>query len=197
MHIPPGIDPFGSSRGGNCMNAVPLWADTYATQFSVLMQAYSDVVQLGFAGHTHMDDFRVAASGAPSLPLRITPAVSPLFDNNPGFSVLSYDVKTGSTSDITTFFISLASQTPRWTKEYRFSSAYGVRAFDATDLFTVATEIRNGDAARQTFESDYAVSASSPINSSNWPFYSCAQTEVTGATYTNCVCGVMSVHSKQ
>jgi hypothetical protein len=51
-----------------------------------------------------MDDFRVSTSSPPSLPLRITPSVSPIFKNNPAFSVMSYNLTTASVPDITTFF---------------------------------------------------------------------------------------------
>jgi sphingomyelin phosphodiesterase acid-like 3 len=127
MHIPPGMDAYSSSEGGKCTNAVPFWRDKYAAQFLDLMKTYSDVVQLAFAGHPHMDDFRVSP-GAASLPLRITPGASPIFRNNPGISVLSYNLKTAAVSDITTFFIALSSASPQWTKEYQFSAAYGVSA---------------------------------------------------------------------
>ncbi len=45
----------------------------------------------------------------PSLPLRLTPAVSPIFKNNPAFSVMTYNLTTASVSDITTFFLPLSS----------------------------------------------------------------------------------------
>jgi sphingomyelin phosphodiesterase acid-like 3 len=189
MHIPPGMDAYSSSEGGKCTNAVAFWRDKYATQFLDLMKTYSDVVQLAFAGHSHMDDFRVSPGGAASMPLRITPGASPIFNNNPGISVLSYDVKTAAVSDITTFSIALSSATPQWAKEYQFSTAYGVSTFSAASLSGVASEIRSGGAALTTFENNYAVSAPSPINSSNIPFYSCAQTEFTESSYTACVCG--------
>jgi sphingomyelin phosphodiesterase acid-like 3 len=197
MHIPPGIDAFSSSRGANCGNAVPFWPDRYSTRFSALMQAYSDVVQLAFAGHTHMDDFRLSASKTRALPWRITPAISPLFNNNPGFSVLFYDLKTAAVSDFTSFFISLSSPTPQWGKEYQFSVTYGVGAFNADSLGTVAAGIRSGDPALRIFEDNYAVSAPSPISSSNWPYYSCAPTEFTETNYTNCVCGASSTRRKE
>ena len=196
MHIPPGIDPFQSSQSGNCQNAVPLWSSQYAAQFAALMQTYSDIVQLTFTGHTHMDDFRVAAGGTSSLPLRITPAVSPKFGNNPGFSILSYDLKTGAVSDITTFYLPLSSPSPQWSSEYQFSSTYGVTGFNAASLATVTAGIQSGGAAQQTFENNYAVSAPSPINSSNVAFFSCAQTNFNGTDYSNCVCGANSGRAK-
>src|SRR5450631_787113 len=90
MHIPPGMDAYDSSQG-QCQNPLPFWQDKYQTRFNALMSAYSTVVQLAFAGHIHMDDFRVTNASPPRLPLRITPSVSPIFKNNPAFSVMTYD----------------------------------------------------------------------------------------------------------
>ncbi|MBV8674399.1 MAG: hypothetical protein JOZ33_13275, partial [Acidobacteriaceae bacterium] len=191
MHIPPGMDAYNSARG-HCEYPVAFWQAKYSTEFSTLMSTYSDVVRLAFAGHTHMDDFRVSIDGAPSLPLRITPSVSPIFKNNPAFSVMTYDSTTGSVSDITTFFLALPSQTPSWSKEYQFDSAYGVASFSAANLSTIVAAIRSGGGAQATFENNYAVSAPSPIHSSNFSYYSCAQTHFSAAGYTECVCGTAS-----
>ena len=49
-------------------------------------------MQVVFAGHTHMDDFRVI--GTPKVPLvvnKLVPSVSPIFKNNPAFQVYLYD----------------------------------------------------------------------------------------------------------
>jgi sphingomyelin phosphodiesterase acid-like 3 len=188
MHIPPGMDAYDSSQG-QCQNPLPFWQDKYQTRFNALMSAYSTVVQLAFAGHIHMDDFRVTNASPPRLPLRITPSVSPIFKNNPAFSVMTYDRATASVSDITTFFLSLSSPTPSWSKEYRFSSEYDVGSFSAANLSTIANAIRSGGGAQATFEKNYAVSAPSPIHPSNLSFYSCAQTNFTATSYTDCVCG--------
>jgi sphingomyelin phosphodiesterase acid-like 3 len=189
MHIPPGMNAYNSAHA-QCQTPVPFWRAKYSTEFSTLMSTYSDVVQLAFAGHIHMDDFRVEAVSPPSLPLRITPSVSPIFKNDPAFSIMTYSLTTTSVSDITTFFFALSSQTPSWSKEYQFSKAYGVSSFSAANLSTIATDIRSGHgSAPKTFEHNYAVSTASPINKSNLSFYSCAQTDFTAASYSDCVCG--------
>ncbi len=195
MHIPPGMDAYSSSHG-QCQAPVPFWQVKYSTEFSTLMSTYSDVVRLALAGHIHMDDFRVVAGdqsslGPASLPLRITPSVSPIFKNDPAYSVMTYSLTTASVSDITTFFLALSSQRPSWSKEYQFSSAYGVGSFSAANLSTMIADIRSGDGgARTTFEHNYAVSTPSPIHKSNFSFYSCAQSYFTAASYSDCVCGV-------
>jgi sphingomyelin phosphodiesterase acid-like 3 len=191
MHIPPGMDAYDSAHG-QCKIPVPFWQVKYSTEFSTLMSTYSDVVQLAFAGHIHMDDFRVVATDPPSLPLRITPSVSPIFKNDPAFSVMTYSRTTTSVSDITTFFLALSSQSPSWSKEYQFSDAYGVTSFSAVNLSTITAAIRTGHgSARTTFEHNYAVSTPSPIHGSNFSFYSCAQSYFTSAGYSDCVCGAV------
>jgi sphingomyelin phosphodiesterase acid-like 3 len=202
MHIPPGMDAYSSSHG-QCQQPVSFWQPQYSVEFSNLMRTYSDVVQLAFAGHIHMDDFRIVGGdqpspGPPSLPLRITPSVSPIFKNDPAFSVMAYSPMTASVSDITTFFLALSSQMPSWSKEYKFDDAYGVSSFSAANLLTIAAAIRSGDgSARATFEHNYAVSAPSPIHSSNFSFYSCAQSYFTAASYSNCVCGTVKSASQE
>ncbi len=187
MHIPPGMDAYSSAHG-QCKAPVLFWQGKYSTEFGTLMSTYSDVVQLALAGHVHMDDFRVVAPA--SLPLRITPSVSPIFKNDPAFSVITYSLTTASASDITTFFLALSSPMPSWAKEYQFSSAYGISSFSSGQLSTAIATIRSGDgSARTTFEDNYAVSTRTPIHGSNFLFYSCAQSYFTAASYSDCVCG--------
>jgi hypothetical protein len=49
-------------------------------------EGYSNTIVASFAGHTHMDDFRLIGGreGRYAFAL-ITPAVSPIFGQNPGF----------------------------------------------------------------------------------------------------------------
>ena len=196
MHIPPGMDAYNSSHA-QCQKPVPFWQAKYSTEFSTLMSTYSDGVQLAFAGHIHMDDFRVSSASPPSLPLRLTPAVSPIFKNNPAFSVMTYKLTTASVSDITTFLLPLSSPTLAWSKEYQFDSAYDISSFAAANLSTIAASIRKGGAARSTFEKNYAVSTPSPITSSNISFYSCAQTSFTAPSYSECVCAAAPPASRK
>jgi sphingomyelin phosphodiesterase acid-like 3 len=82
MHIPPGFNPYESTAA----KPAPFWVDRYRDRFLELADAYAPTLVAGYAGHTHMDDFRVVSTAAgPSLPIRITPSVTPLFGNNPSF----------------------------------------------------------------------------------------------------------------
>jgi sphingomyelin phosphodiesterase acid-like 3 len=196
MHIPPGIDSYKSAQAGDSKPATEFWQDRYFTRFQELMQTYGDIVQIALAGHTHMDDFRVlsAPSGAVPIAFRITPAVSPIFGNNPAFSVLDYSLSTGAISDIATYFLDLVKggDNPGWALEYRFSKVYGYRALTATNLEALAAAIRADPNIRQVFAGYYAVSARSPIGLKNWPFYICAETQFTTTDYGSCMSGTQT-----
>jgi sphingomyelin phosphodiesterase acid-like 3 len=193
MHIPPGIDAYASSHRGDYKSPIQFWQDRYFIQFRELMDSYGDIMQLALAGHTHMDDFRLlgASGGKQPLVIRIMPAISPVFGNNPAFSVLDYDTVTGDISDIATYYLDLAKggNDPRWALEYHFPSAYGYNAVNALNLAALAASIHGDPKVRQVFAGYYAVSAPSPITSINWPFYSCAETQFTATDYSSCCAG--------
>jgi sphingomyelin phosphodiesterase acid-like 3 len=190
MHIPPGIDAYTSWRRGDCEPPIQFWQDRYSIQFLELMRKYGDIVQIAFAGHTHMDDFRVfgATGNASPVVFRMTPAISPIFGNNPAFSVLNYDGHSGDISDIATYYLNLANSgnNPQWALEYRFPSAYGYSSLTAMNLVALAAGIHDDPKVRQVFAGYYSVSAPSPITLTNWPFYSCAQTRFMSADYRSC-----------
>jgi hypothetical protein len=193
MHIPPGIDAFASSRAGNEQTPIPFWQDRHFTHFLELIRKYGDTIQIALAGHTHMDDFRVLGDTGSASPIifRITPSISPIFGNNPAFSVLNYDATSGNFSDIATYYLNLADgrSNPQWDLEYRFPSAYGYSSLNATNMVGLAARIHDDPKVRQTFAKYYAVSASSPITSTNWLFFSCAETIFTFTDYGRCTHG--------
>jgi sphingomyelin phosphodiesterase acid-like 3 len=191
MHIPPGIDSYKSAQAASGKAATLFWRDRYSTQFLELMQSYGDIVQIALAGHTHMDDFRVLSTSGTARPVafRITPAISPIFGNNPAFSVLRYDVSSGAVADIATYYLDLVKggDNPQWALEYRFSAAYGYDAFAAGNLERLAAAIQASPCVREIFANYYAASALSPITTKNWPFYVCTETHFTATDYSSCV----------
>ena len=70
-----------------------------------MLRRYADTVAASFAGHTHMDDFRLIgdAGGRYAFAL-ITPAVSPIFGQNPAFRTIDYDGP-GAVLDQTTYYL--------------------------------------------------------------------------------------------
>jgi len=200
MHIPPGIDSYKSAHAGAGKAAIEFWQSRYFAQFLELMKTDGNIVQLALAGHTHMDDFRLLTPGGDTSPIafRITPAISPIFGDNPAFSVLQYNLNTGEVSDIATYYLDLAKGGvyPKWALEYRFSSAYGYSAFSPSNLQSLAAAIHSDPSLRERFAGYYASSAPSPITAENWPFYACSETQFTATDYSNCVSNAQSPPAK-
>ena len=197
MHIPPGIDSYSSSRNNTCpLTVTSFWQEPYARRFVALVGLYKDQLRLGYAGHTHMDDFRVIAdaNGAPLLATRITPAVTPLFGNNPAFTVLLYSRTDASVADYATFYLSNLAQAgpgvaPDWKLEYAFKDTYKAPGYDSASLAALSKRIRSDDAVRASFMRYYAVeSAQSSVNASNLTAYACAQTAITPDAFQACAC---------
>jgi hypothetical protein len=196
MHIPPGIDSYSSSRNNGCpVKVTSFWQDAYTRRFLALIGRYKDQVRIAFAGHTHMDDFRVIpdAGGAPVLATRVTPAVTPLFGNNPAFTALLYSRTDASIADYATFYLSNLAKVgpgvaPDWKLEYTFKDAYQAPGYDAASLSALAKRIQTDDAVRASFMRYYAVAGQSSMTPSNWSAYACAQTAITPDAFESCAC---------
>ena len=164
-------------------------------QFNTLVSTYSNVVQLAFAGHIHMDDFRVTVADPSLLPLRITPSVSPIFKNNPGFSVMTYDLTTASVSDITTYFLSLSSPTPHGQRNISFP----VHTTLTHSARPICPPSPRPYAMAAPHERPLRMTSLSPrrhrLIRRTCSFYSCAQTAFTSTSYSDCVCGVAALKS--
>lgn len=200
FHIPPGINSFNAAHGkGTCRdNVTPYLKDAYAKPFQALLERYRDILQISYAGHTHMDNFRVVeAAGAPILLTHITPAVSPIYQNNPAFELVLYDRASGDLVDYATVYLAnLASagqsEPARWEVEYTFKGAYGYTAYDPKTANELARAIRAEAAPRESYIAFYPVRTASsdpPITQQNWKAFACAQTELTPEAFAACYCG--------
>jgi hypothetical protein len=193
MHIPPGVDAFASAPSACPAPGAPFWTRPALDAFVALASRYRDVVKVALAGHTHMDDFRIVTDrGEPAMAVRISPAVTPLFGNRPGYTVFEYSRKTGDIEDYATY--SLADRTKAgddnaWTRLYTFNATYGYRDFTPETVFDLVNKIRtNAGAPRQSYEADFAAGGTSAITPNTWNTYSCAQTALAEPQYGACRC---------
>ncbi len=194
MHVPPGANNYEAAKAG-CPTGSPLLLDGTANgDLVALLASYADVVTDAYAGHTHMDDFRVLTGpgGAPLTPIKIGPSVSPVFGNQPSFTVFSYDRASGAATDYAVHAVVRDPAGPgasKWPVEYRFSSAYGVGAYGAGGLASLAAKIRADSATRIAFGGFYAGGlGSNPMQGSNWLAYACAETALVPSAYAGCTC---------
>jgi hypothetical protein len=182
MHIPPGINPYESTPA----KPVPFWLDAWRDRFLALTQAYAPILTAGYAGHTHMDDFRVLSGPAgPILAIRMTPSVTPLFGNNPTFSVMGYTLADARPTGYTSYVF----QSGAWKPEYEFAQTYGYDSYSAANLTALSTAIRAGGSARAAYARYYPSGAKTPVTDANASLYACAQTEMLPAGFATCVGG--------
>ncbi len=165
-HVPPGIDGFATWRLGSCPNhIIPMWADAYAQPVYALLRRYRATVTASFAGHTHMDDFRLVGDAGGDFAFAvITPAISPIFGQNPAFRTVAYD-SAGSILDQTTYDLANLSETgsapPKWQAEYSFTREWRLPRVDLPSLERLYAMIGSVPADRERWHALFV--ASSPF----------------------------------
>jgi sphingomyelin phosphodiesterase acid-like 3 len=203
-HIPPGIDVFSTLLRQKAASAdqtpqvIPFWQPAYNQKFINLVTQYSSTIVGSFAGHMHMDTFELIQSANQNAVsfVHITPAISPLFGNNPAFELFSYNRQSFALRDYTAYYLDLSSpaaqtNTPvKWQKEYSFIESYGQPIFGSSTLQAV----HNGMPANQSgyltrYETYHNVSnRDSPVvGPNNWRAYWCGITNLTETQYRSCV----------
>jgi sphingomyelin phosphodiesterase acid-like 3 len=204
-HIPPGIDGFATLRQGACpTNMIPMWDDVYGEAYDALLRRYADTVVAGFAGHTHMDDFRpVGTADTHSAFTLITPAVSPIFGQNPAFRIVLYDAS-GVILDQTTYaLINLTEATatngvpPEWRAEYTFTSEWHLPRVDLPSLDRLYSLTQKEPAERERWHTLFPVSSPkywAPFSGGNEQLaqavraFHCATGNVFPGDYQQCYC---------
>lgn len=191
-HIPPGIDVYTSIHAGSCGTApASMWKDTYLDPFVALMRRYAETITASFAGHTHMDEFRLIQDAGAVV---LTPGVSPIFGQNPSFGIYTYTQDTRVLDrtiyylDPSAYHLDPSAQTA-WAEEYSFDEAWNVPALALPDLQQVAKTIDASPEARAKWLRYYRVShLSSPMPDDIARAYTCAIGNISPADYFHCHC---------
>jgi hypothetical protein len=205
-HIPPGIDGYATLRQGVCPGTmIPMWDQTYAGAFLALMKRYADTVTVSFAGHTHMDDFRLIADteGRYGFAL-ITPAVSPIFGQNPAFRTVTYDAAGGildqTTYDLTNFpqaTTAAGGTPPEWRAEYSFTRQWSLPRVDLPSLERLYSMIMDAPVERERWHMIFPVSSPgywAPFSGGSGQLaqairaFRCASGNLTPSDYGQCYC---------
>jgi hypothetical protein len=202
-HIPPGIDVYSTlhpsqNSTGQAPQAITFWQPAYNQQFIDLVRRYSSTIIGSFAGHMHMDTFElIQATNQQAISfVHVTPAISPLFGNNPAFELFGYDRRSFVPQDYTAYYFDLGSaagQTNgqiKWSKEYSFRESFRQPTFSASTLQTVQKEMAaSANDQRAKYEMFYDVSnnASPAISPANWVAYWCGINNLTPLDYGRCI----------
>ncbi len=190
FHEPIGLNIYPTLQKGDLTNPADIEMFMEQDQYSSLLRKLdqgSDSIEVIFSGHTHMDDFRIlrSAEGVPLVINHITPAVSPIFRNNPAYQVFTYDTATASLDNYVTRYLDVSVQSPCWKKEYDFQETYGMAPADAQAMMAVRQELGMPGTMQDNFMRFYDVSntAASYGDSANWPAYFDSMDNVTRETF--------------
>lgn len=195
MHIPPGVDVRSSV---NHPESPKLYWDestrssedrTYLQDFTHLMVQHGDIVKGVFAGHSHMDHFRLvrhSGGGEAGAFVHICPALSPEFKNNASFEVLYYARETLALEDYETHYYD--QNLREWEREYTFSETYHKQALSASSLNEVQTAIGSKPGIRSAFIRLYDVSnrVNDSVNETNWKAYWCGIDRLMPTDFSQC-----------
>jgi sphingomyelin phosphodiesterase acid-like 3 len=175
-----------------------MWADTYAQPVYALLRRYADIVAAAFAGHTHMDDFRLVGDAKGNFAFAlITPAVSPIFGQNPAFRTVTYD-SAGGILDQATYDLINLSQTdahtpPKWQLEYTFTREWRLPQVDLASLERLHAMITTVPEDRALWRTLFPVSSlvywtQNHGGADETRAYECAEGHVSIADYRQCWC---------
>ncbi|MBO3697283.1 metallophosphoesterase [Roseivirga sp. E12] len=186
-HIPPGINAYSS------IDATPAYyyQEQYNQQYLAMVDKYSDVIIAQLGGHTHMDNFIVInGSTTPNSFVHISPAITPVYENNPGFLEYTYTPSSGELIDYNVhgFDDVQASTKPNWSKEYTFSTTYNQDKLSPANLKSVYTSFTTDAAAKKHYIDYYVVEdTAQTIKEADWNYYYCAFGNQTAETYSSCL----------
>jgi len=194
-HIPPGVNVYSTvGKTNSCPQTVQLMmTDSSNKVFVGLMNTYHSTINASFSGHTHMDDFRVlySAANVPISFIHITPAISPLFYNNPGFQIVEYSKTTFQLLNSQTYYYPLNLPQKAWTLEYDFQKTYGVTGINPITMDQVRQKILANPAYRANYVNYYDMSypAGNGNNQVTWKGYWCGTGNFFGSSFEACNCG--------
>ncbi|HET7715252.1 MAG TPA: metallophosphoesterase, partial [Bauldia sp.] len=165
-HIPWGIDPYSTehSKADSCpAKVVPFMKDEFSAAFVDLIREYAGIIDTSFSGHVHFDDYRLLLddAGKPVEIDKVVPAISPIFGQNPGFQMFSYDLATGQPKDFTTIYLAnlpeLSPVNGDWREAYVFSKTYGLPGYSVESVAALWNGLGQGGQIRDAYLDHYNV----------------------------------------
>ncbi|KAG7376393.1 Peptidyl-tRNA hydrolase protein 2, mitochondrial [Phytophthora pseudosyringae] len=136
-HIPPIIDSYSGAQ---------MWGAEYIVTYKSIVSQFADIVKAQFFAHVHSIEFRIPlvseqqaqeeAEGVELVPLFMSAAISPIYDNNPAFMVWDFDASTYEVLDFTVYGTNISSDSQEldWRLLFKASTEYGVSSLRTSEL---------------------------------------------------------------
>lgn len=91
------------------------WHLSYIDQFQNTLQRFSHTITGLFSAHIHYDPVKLITIRAlTNLPVNFTPSISPIYGNDPGLKVFSYDIHTFKLKKADNYELPLSDENPKW-----------------------------------------------------------------------------------
>jgi hypothetical protein len=196
MHVPPGADVFGTvstymDESGRIWDAAMLWKKEYQERFLKIIRAYGDIIEASFAGHTHMDEYRITLEQGHerSETILFSPSISPQFGNNPAFRVFTLSTADWDLLDYRSIAFPFGIPDPAFETCYLFSAAYHLNTPLEPALAELLPKLVIDEGRREKYIHFYysGHDAANPITKTDWPAYWCAISSMSKDDYIGCV----------
>jgi hypothetical protein len=174
-----------------------MWAPQWTEKFQALLEKYKGTVIASFAAHNHRDDFRlISLSSGERAFVLLTPAISPVYNENPAFRSLTF-ASDGSISDSSIYYLTnieyASSRTAgEWTREYTFSQQWKMKQLNAANLAAIYNNVASQGDARGEWLKLYNVSSAIYLPPDSTPGLYCAIEGLLPESYGKCFCGAVA-----
>jgi sphingomyelin phosphodiesterase acid-like 3 len=182
LHISVGADVFKALKKPP-FTLVELWQPEFTQRFQAELQQYSADIMAVLPAHFHMDWFQMLAH---DVPISGTPAISPIYGNNPSFKLYSYSKQSRQLKNFKTYFYSL-NTTQQWSVEYDFNAIYQphcqhCQISDGMKLIKPVGDLTD------RYKFYFSVETNSQPITTQWlPYYWCAIRGISAADYETCI----------
>jgi sphingomyelin phosphodiesterase acid-like 3 len=126
-HIPPGGSVYGGSDN---------WKAEYVSTFFNTIRPFANLITAQLYGHFHSDTFKLFM-GPGEDPISfglVSPSISPIFSNNPGFRIFDYDQQSGMINDFRQYYADVFTANTlgsmEWNEQYTFTEKWGEKFVD-------------------------------------------------------------------
>lgn len=196
-HEPPGIDVYSTLRAAVRLDApvVPMLSPKYNDAYVSMLAAPASHVAIALAGHIHMNAMHVVGGPGPgAAAMLLIPSISPVYLNNPTFSVLDVDAASAGVLDDHVFVLDDlpalakdAHHAVHWRREYDFNGTYGAHGIDAASLQRLQEGMFADDKLRRKYSRYFdGESGRTPITDATWRAYWCGNVAMTPTAYRAC-----------
>ncbi len=183
MHIPPGVDASSTVRLAHRLGIVPFLRPEPRDRLLQIAGDPARHVQVVIAGHVHRFSYRIiGATGSAPVPLLVSPAISPIFDNNPSF--LTADVASdGKIRNLEEH----SRVRGRW-RDVGGLGNLGASEFTGPALVNLQRRLARDASLRETYSMLYLGGTRwREIDEHNWRSYWCASTEFGSTDFRECL----------